>query len=68
MNDRSLFGLRPDTDPLHPNEQGYSVMAGTWFSAMQRAIPAARSASAPATPPPPGGTASLDGTLRPKKK
>jgi lysophospholipase L1-like esterase len=27
MNDRNLFGLAPDRDPLHPNEQGYPVMA-----------------------------------------
>ncbi len=42
MNDRALFGS-PDRgirDPLHPNERGYVVMAGIWFDAMQRAIPA----------------------------
>jgi lysophospholipase L1-like esterase len=46
MNDRSLFGS-PDqgiNDPLHPNEQGYVRMAGIWFDAMQRAIPAATTA------------------------
>jgi lysophospholipase L1-like esterase len=65
MNDRSLFGLSPDTDPLHPNERGYSVMAGIWFAAMQRAIPA----SAPPPPPADGagtGTAALP--LKTKKK
>jgi lysophospholipase L1-like esterase len=41
MNDRSLFGVPDkDIDPLHPNEQGYVTMAGIWFDAMQRAIPA----------------------------
>ena len=41
MNDRSLFGVPDqDIDPLHPNEQGYVTMAGIWFEAMQRAIPA----------------------------
>jgi acyl-CoA thioesterase-1 len=39
MNDRSLFGLSPDRDPLHPNEAGYAVMAEIWFRAMLRAIP-----------------------------
>ncbi len=39
MNDRSLFGQTPAADPLHPNERGYSVMAGIWFSALQRAFP-----------------------------
>lgn len=41
MNDRSLFGTpeRGIPDPLHPNERGYSLMAGIWFSAMQQAIP-----------------------------
>jgi lysophospholipase L1-like esterase len=39
MNDRSLFGVTPDRDPLHPNEQGYAVMAGIWFGAMQKAVP-----------------------------
>lgn len=47
MNDRSLFGLSPDRDPLHPNERGYSVMASIWYDAMQQAIPP------PAAPPPP---------------
>jgi acyl-CoA thioesterase I len=39
MNNRSLFGLAPDRDPLHPNEAGYRVMAGIWQSALMRAIP-----------------------------
>ena len=39
MNDRALFGLGPDRDPLHPNEQGYAVMAGIWYNALLRAIP-----------------------------
>jgi lysophospholipase L1-like esterase len=39
MNDRSLFGLGPNRDPLHPNERGYAVMADIWFQAMLKAIP-----------------------------
>ncbi|MFI5026724.1 MAG: SGNH/GDSL hydrolase family protein [Solirubrobacterales bacterium] len=39
MNDRSLFGISPDRDPLHPNERGYRVMADIWFQAMLQAIP-----------------------------
>ena len=39
MNNRSLFGQSPDRDPLHPNDQGYAVMAGIWFNAMKQAIP-----------------------------
>jgi hypothetical protein len=27
MNDRTLFGVTSDRDPLHPNEQGNRVMA-----------------------------------------
>jgi lysophospholipase L1-like esterase len=46
MNNRALFGLGPDRDPLHPNEQGYAVMAGIWYSALQRAIPAGSTAVA----------------------
>ena len=30
MNNRDLFGLALDRDPLHPNEQGYQVMANIW--------------------------------------
>ena len=39
MNNRALFGLAPDRDPLHPNEQGYAVMANIWFNALKQAIP-----------------------------
>lgn len=38
-NDRSLFGISPNRDPIHPNEQGYRVMADIWFQAMKQAIP-----------------------------
>lgn len=46
MNDRTLFGIAPDRDPIHPNERGYGVMAGIWFGAMRQAIP-------PSAAPPP---------------
>jgi lysophospholipase L1-like esterase len=39
MNNRNLFGLAPDRDPLHPNEEGYRVMANIWFGALKQAIP-----------------------------
>jgi lysophospholipase L1-like esterase len=39
MNDRTLFGLSPVEDPLHPNEQGYEVMASIWYSALLQALP-----------------------------
>jgi acyl-CoA thioesterase-1 len=39
MNDRNLFGLAPDRDPLHPNEQGYRVMANIWLNALRQTIP-----------------------------
>jgi acyl-CoA thioesterase-1 len=39
MNNRDLFGIAPDRDPLHPNEQGYAVMADIWFQALLQAIP-----------------------------
>jgi lysophospholipase L1-like esterase len=39
MNNRSLFGLAPDRDPLHPNEEGYRVMANIWLAALKQAIP-----------------------------
>jgi acyl-CoA thioesterase-1 len=39
MNNRSLFGLSPDRDPLHPNEQGYAVMADIWYQTMLQAVP-----------------------------
>ena len=51
MNDRSLFGSpeRGIEDPLHPNERGYSVMAGIWFEALRRAFPAAPPPAPPST-------------------
>jgi hypothetical protein len=51
MNDPTLFATPSEgvRDPLHPNERGYQVMAGIWYEAMQRAIPA----PAPARPPAP---------------
>jgi lysophospholipase L1-like esterase len=57
MNDRALFGdTGRDVDPLHPNERGYGVMAGIWFDAVQRALPAAAlrrlARPAPAADPP----------------
>ena len=39
MNQRDLFGISPDRDPIHPNEQGYRVMADIWFQAMMQAAP-----------------------------
>jgi lysophospholipase L1-like esterase len=39
MNQRDLFGISPDRDPIHPNEQGYRVMADIWFQAMMQASP-----------------------------
>jgi len=39
MNQRDLFGIAPDRDPLHPNEQGYAVMADIWYGALLQAIP-----------------------------
>lgn len=39
MNDRALFGLTPESDPLHPNDQGYAVMADIWFQAILKACP-----------------------------
>lgn len=39
MNRRELFGVSPGRDPLHPNEQGYRVMADIWYQAMLQAIP-----------------------------
>jgi acyl-CoA thioesterase I len=39
MNQRDLFGIAPDRDPIHPNEQGYAVMAEIWFQAMLQATP-----------------------------
>jgi acyl-CoA thioesterase-1 len=45
MNNRSLFGLSPDRDPLHPNEQGYAVMADIWFQTMLQAVPGGATAA-----------------------
>jgi len=39
MNQRDLFGIAPDRDPLHPNERGYAVMAEIWYKAILQAIP-----------------------------
>ena len=40
MNDRNLFGITSDRDPLHPNERGYRVMANIWLNALKQVIPA----------------------------
>ena len=45
MNQRELFGIAPDRDPLHPNEQGYRVMADIWYTAMLEAIPGGATAA-----------------------
>jgi acyl-CoA thioesterase-1 len=45
MNDRSLFGIAPNRDPIHPNEAGYAVMADIWFQAMLQAIPGGATAA-----------------------
>jgi acyl-CoA thioesterase-1 len=45
MNDRALFGIASDRDPLHPNEAGYAVMADIWFQAMLQAIPGGATAA-----------------------
>jgi acyl-CoA thioesterase I len=45
MNQRELFGVSPGRDPLHPNEQGYRVMADIWFQAMLQAIPGGATAA-----------------------
>jgi lysophospholipase L1-like esterase len=72
MNDRSLFGLGPDRDPLHPNERGYAVIAGIWFEALQRAFPVAGSTASPPASPTPTDTGnvvtSTDGKLVKRKK
>src|SRR5215470_11730481 len=39
MNQRDLFGISPDRDPLHPNERGYAVMAEIWYKALLQAVP-----------------------------
>ena len=45
MNQRDLFGISPDRDPIHPNERGYAVMANIWFQAMLKAIPGGATAA-----------------------
>ena len=45
MNQRDLFGISPDRDPIHPNERGYQVMADIWFQAMLQAVPGGLSAA-----------------------
>jgi lysophospholipase L1-like esterase len=45
MNQRDLFGISPNRDPIHPNEQGYRVMADIWFQAMLQAIPGGATAA-----------------------
>jgi lysophospholipase L1-like esterase len=45
MNQRDLFGIAPDRDPLHPNEQGYAVMANIWYNALLQAIPGGATAA-----------------------
>jgi lysophospholipase L1-like esterase len=45
MNNRSLFGLSPDRDPLHPNEQGYAVMADIWFQTLVQVVPGGATAA-----------------------
>jgi acyl-CoA thioesterase-1 len=64
MNDPTLFATPSEgvRDPLHPNERGYQVMAGIWFDAMQRAIPA----PAPARPPAPAPDPSPPGLPMPQ--
>ena len=46
MNNRALFGQGSDRDPLHPNDQGYAVMAGIWYKALLQAIPSGGTAVA----------------------
>jgi len=45
MNQRDLFGISLDRDPLHPNEHGYAVMADIWYQAMLQAIPGGATAA-----------------------
>jgi acyl-CoA thioesterase-1 len=45
MNNRDLFGISPNRDPIHPNEQGYRVMADIWLQAMMQAVPGGLSAA-----------------------
>jgi lysophospholipase L1-like esterase len=55
MNDPGLFATPSERvfDPLHPNERGYAVMAGIWYEAMLRAIPAPAAPAPPAPAPEP---------------
>jgi len=46
MNNRALFGQGPDSDPLHPNDQGYAVMAGIWYNALLKVVPSGGTAVA----------------------
>jgi acyl-CoA thioesterase-1 len=39
MNNRAYFGVTPNRDPLHPNEQGYAVMADIWYQAIAQTVP-----------------------------
>jgi lysophospholipase L1-like esterase len=41
MNDPSLFGIAPGHDVLHPNNNGYHVMANIWLTALEQAVGAA---------------------------
>lgn len=45
MNRRELFGIALDRDPLHPNEEGYRVMADIWFQAILQAMPGGATAA-----------------------
>ena len=66
MNDRNLFGVpeAPRVDPLHPNERGYAVMAGIWFDALQRALPAAAARQLARAAPPGDAPAPAPGRRR----
>jgi lysophospholipase L1-like esterase len=46
MNNRELFGQSPDRDPLHPNDEGYAVMARIWYQALLQAVPSGGTAVA----------------------
>jgi acyl-CoA thioesterase-1 len=45
MNNRAYFGVTPDRDPLHPNEQGYAVMADIWFRSLAQVVPGGATAA-----------------------
>ena len=68
MNDPSLFATPSEgvTDPLHPNERGYVVMAGIWYEAMQRAIPAPASGPPGGFPVPPQPSLRTSARIRPR--